>query len=99
VYLAPEHDSPTYSSSHELSIRVPRRFDVKVLSAGGDVKIREVAGRFEGNTGGGTIELHHVRGHAALNTGGGHIFVTDCTLSGQVTTGGGGVRMEGVSGG
>jgi len=99
VHLRPDNLSASYSSSHSLTVRVPRRYDIHIESAGGDVGIREVSGHFDGHTGGGTIELSHLHGSADLHTGGGHVVVTDCTLSGSVTTGGGGIELDRVQGG
>ncbi len=87
------------STSHRLVIHVPRRFDVRLQSAGGELVIDGVEGTFRGSTGGGGMELTHLHGHAELSTGGGEIEVSDSTLSGSVSTGGGMVRFSGVGGG
>ncbi|HEV8240378.1 MAG TPA: M56 family metallopeptidase [Thermoanaerobaculia bacterium] len=87
------------STSHRLAVRVPRRFDVSLRSAGGDLAIDGVEGRFEGSTGGGSITLTHLRGSAHLSTGGGTVRVDDCHLDGSVSTGGGPITLSRVSGG
>jgi beta-lactamase regulating signal transducer with metallopeptidase domain len=87
------------SSAHDFVISVPKKFDVKVSSAGGGVTISDVDGKFEGSTGGGEINLTRVHGSATISTGGGDIEVTDSDLEGRVTTGGGTVRFERVRGG
>jgi len=92
------HRSKT-SSAHDFVISVPKKFDVKVSSAGGGVTISDVDGKFEGSTGGGEINLTRVHGSATISTGGGDIEVTDSELEGRVTTGGGTVRFERVRGG
>ena len=89
----------SYSSSHEFVIRVPRRYDVYLQSAGGGVKIVNVEGTFRGVTGGGPLVLQHVKGQAHLSTGGGDIEVSDSDLGGSVNTGGGMVKISRVSGG
>ncbi|HJQ36609.1 MAG TPA: M56 family metallopeptidase, partial [Thermoanaerobaculia bacterium] len=91
--------SGTQSSSHDFTLRVPRQFNVRLKSAGGDLTMSDVEGRFEGSTGGGEIDLTRVRGTARLSTGGGDVLVTNSQLDGKITTGGGTVRFEGVSGG
>ena len=88
-----------HSSSHRIEITVPRRFNVQINSAGGDVFIRDVEGDFRGTTGGGEINIRDARGSARLSTGGGPVNVTNSSLSGSVSTGGGGVLIQGVSGG
>lgn len=94
-----EGHSRSQSTSHHLAIRVPRRFDLSLNSAGGDLSIDGVEGRFEGHTGGGEITLTHLRGSAHITTGGGTVRVDDCHLAGSVTTGGGPITLSRVSGG
>ena len=87
------------STNHRFEIRVPRRYDVHIESAGGDVMISGVTGSFTGQTGGGALTLNHTRGVATLGTGGGDVNVSDSELDGRVTTGGGLVTLSRVSGG
>ena len=89
----------SYSTSHSLDIRVPRRYDLRMRSAGGSITLVDVEGSFDGNTGGGEIRLNHIRGWVSLSTGGGDISVVDVNASGSVSTGGGLVRMSRVGGG
>ena len=87
------------SSSHRMTVSVPRRFNVRIRSAGGDLTIRDVDGEFVGTTGGGEIRIERARGHADLSTGGGPVTVRNSTLSGSVSTGGGSVLIQDVEGG
>ena len=89
----------SYSTSHRFQIRVPKKYDVRLRSAGGSLTIEDVEGTFEGTTGGGEIVLAHARGRAMLSTGGGDIDVSDSDLRGSVTTGGGTVKLSRVTGG
>jgi beta-lactamase regulating signal transducer with metallopeptidase domain len=91
--------SRSQSSSHRFELSVPRRFDVRLDSAGGDLSIEGVEGSFEGTTGGGDLVLQDLRGSARLSTGGGTIRVADAHLEGAVSTGGGKVTLSHVSGG
>ncbi|HKR65872.1 MAG TPA: M56 family metallopeptidase, partial [Thermoanaerobaculia bacterium] len=91
--------SHSRSTSNAFTIHVPRRFNLRLRSAGGDVSIENVEGTFEGYTGGGEIQLSHVKGSAHLSTGGGEVRVDDSDLDGSVTTGGGEVMMHRVRGG
>ena len=83
---------------NRFSIRVPKRFNVRLESAGGGVHIADVDGTFSGSTGGGKISIEGAQGEAHLSTGGGDVRVTKSKLDGSVSTGGGTVRFEGVSG-
>jgi len=85
--------------SFGIVVKVPRRFDVQLRSAGGSVAISGVRGDFRGTTGGGKIELAGVQGNVELRTGGGQIHVWDSDLDGRISTGGGQVRFENVTGG
>lgn len=87
------------SSSNRYEIRVPRRYDVRLSSGGGDLTIVDVEGSFRGTTGGGEMVLERLRGRASLSTGGGDISVRDVDLSGSVSTGGGMVVLSRVRGG
>jgi hypothetical protein len=87
------------STSHRIDLMVPRRFNIRVESAGGDIDIENVEGEFTGSTGGGEIRIDRARGRAQLSTGGGAVTVTNSTMSGRVSTGGGGVLLQGVAGG
>lgn len=87
------------STSNELDIQVPRRFDLHLSSSGGDLRMKDVEGTFRGSTGGGELVLARLNGEAHLSTGGGDIRVTDCDLAGSVSTGGGAVLLSRVRGG
>jgi beta-lactamase regulating signal transducer with metallopeptidase domain/DUF4097 and DUF4098 domain-containing protein YvlB len=86
------------SFKHDFEIRVPKKFDVRITSAGGGIAIRDVDGSFSGHTGGGAITLERANGDAHLTTGGGDIRVADSHLDGHVTTGAGVVRYANVTG-
>jgi len=90
--------SRSQSTSHHFDIWVPRRFSVRLESAGGGVEISDVDGTFTGETGGGAITIENAKGRANLNTGGGNIRVNGSDLSGSVSTGGGTVLIQGGSG-
>ena len=80
-------------------IRVPKHFNVRIESSGGNVSISGVDGKFTGTTGGGTIGIVHANGSANLSTGGGNIRVSSSHLDGSVATGGGTVNLDEVTGG
>lgn len=79
-------------------LHVPRRFDVRIHSAGGSVAVSNVEGSISGRTGGGQIELEDLRGDVRLETGGGRIWARDSDLDGSISTGGGSVTFENVVG-
>jgi len=88
-----------HNCSFGIVVKVPRRFDIKLRSAGGSVAVSGLRGDVRGQTGGGKIELADLRGSVQLRTGGGQIHVWDSDLEGRISTGGGQVRFDNVSGG
>jgi beta-lactamase regulating signal transducer with metallopeptidase domain len=89
----------TQSTLNHFEIMVPRRYDVRLSSTGGELTLVGLEGRFTGNTGGGELNFERLTGSARITTGGGEILVRDSDLSGSVSTGGGTVRISNVSGG
>ena len=95
----PGHDEVNVRNcSLEIDVRVPRRFDVKVWSAGGSVRVSNLKGTVTGTTGGGSLVIDQMKGEVRLRTGGGAIRVSDSDLDGSLTTGGGGISFENVAG-
>jgi beta-lactamase regulating signal transducer with metallopeptidase domain len=90
--------SSNRSTSHTFQISLPRKYNVRIESSGGDVSITGVDGSFTGTTGGGEIEIQKAGGDVDIHTGGGDIHVADSHLNGNVGTGGGQVRIENVTG-
>ena len=88
----------TQSSRHSFQINVPRKYNVRISSAGGSLSITGVDGTFTGQTGGGEINIQKTHGDVDIRTGGGEVHVSDSRLNGSVSTGGGIVRIEGVAG-
>ena len=58
----------THNCSFSVEVKVPRRFDVRIRSAGGGVAIQDMRGEVTGTTGGGSLELSHVRGSIRLRS-------------------------------
>jgi beta-lactamase regulating signal transducer with metallopeptidase domain len=97
--VKPEKRTGSFSTSNRFTLRVPRRFDVRISSAGGKVTILDVEGSLEGSSGGGGLVIERSRGRARLSTNGGDIRVMDCDLSGTVSTEKGTVWLSRVRGG
>ena len=94
-----ESHSGNASFDNSFKIRVPKKFNVHVTSAGGSVSISGVEGSFEGATGGGPITIDHAKGEAHSSTGGGDVRISESHLDGSVTSGGGTVIYNNVTGG
>lgn len=95
TFLYPRNNN---RNSNSFELWVPRKFNMRISSAGGGIIIEGVEGTFSGNTGGGEIILDNVRGESRLNTGGGEIRVTNSQLEGFVNTGGGEALVTNTTG-
>jgi DUF4097 and DUF4098 domain-containing protein YvlB len=82
----------------ELEIRVPKRFDLRLQTMGGEIRIAGVEGEARGQTMGGSLQLTGLQGTVDLETMGGSITLTDSQVDGRVHTMGGSVRIEDVVG-
>ncbi|MDH3744842.1 MAG: DUF4097 domain-containing protein [Acidobacteriota bacterium] len=87
-----------HKSGFEISIRVPRRFNVEIESMGGDISVEDVEGKIGGETMGGDLDLSNLTGVLKLSTMGGDIELTDSRVDGEVSTMGGDVMLENVIG-
>lgn len=100
VRVTTEYDRPgrNRSSSIELTVRVPKRFNVELESMGGGVTITDVEGTIRGGTMGGALTLTGLRGQVNLSTMGGGIRLTSSEVDGKVSTMGGNVLIQDVVG-
>ncbi len=89
---------PHNSSSLDFEFRAPIELVLDVYTAGGDLELRGLAGKFKGKTGGGALIIEDVTGELDLRTGGGRIRVQNSMVDGRVRTGGGKVLVENVTG-
>ena len=91
-------DRSIQTTSLHFTIKVPRKFDIELFTAGGGMEFIGFEGNIEGRSRGGGIELKDMKGEVDLKTNGGGIEVTDCDLDGEIRTNGGGVQLENVGG-
>lgn len=86
------------SSAPRFEIRVPRKTQVSVDTAGGSIDLASVEGVAKLQTAGGSIKLSGVEGDATASTAGGSIDVADLAGNLVAETAGGSVRVADVSG-
>jgi len=91
-------DRSIQTTSLYFAIKVPRKFDIDLSTAGGGMEFIGFEGNIEGRSKGGGIELENMKGEVDLKTNGGGVEVTDCDLDGEIRTNGGGVQLENVGG-
>ena len=83
----------------KLEISVPDKFNAKVSTAGGDIKItNSLTGDIKLNTAGGDIEVSSAIGNCKFNTAGGDINVISFKGDVKANTAGGDIRLNGSDG-
>ena len=75
-------------------IKVPKEFQVEIFTAGGDVNIDEINGKFDVNTSGGDIKMQNNLGNIFLKTSGGDIEVKNHKGNVNAETSGGDIKMQ-----
>ncbi len=82
----------------QIFLKVPKEFDVRFSTMGGDVEIEGVEGKFTGKTMGGDMQFAGLSAVLEVTTMGGDIKVSDSELDGKVKTFGGDVTISDVEG-
>ena len=80
------------------TIRVPREFNLRTETAGGNIEIANIKGRVDGGTSGGDIVLSGITGAINLETSGGNIRVQKIEGQLAMETSGGDIRIAEVKG-
>jgi tRNA A-37 threonylcarbamoyl transferase component Bud32 len=81
-----------------LQLTVPRRFDVTLHTAGGDISVENVQGQVETTTSGGDLNLSKIQGPVLAHTSGGNIQAADCAGDLQIHTSGGDIQIKNFTG-
>jgi DUF4097 and DUF4098 domain-containing protein YvlB len=87
-----DHGGGTYT------LKVPKKYDLKLKSMGGNISIKYIKGDITGKTMGGQLTLTQLKGFINLKTMGGSISLTESDIDGKVKTMGGRVLLENVVG-
>jgi hypothetical protein len=80
------------------TIRVPKRFESDLHTAGGDVSASEVTGNLTAKTSGGKLGFKHLEGTLTANTSGGSIVLEECRGPIKIKTSGGDITVVGGTG-
>ena len=85
--------------SGEFALNVPRQMDVvKVMTQGGSVVVKAIAGRVDAESGGGSITVDDIGGAVSGQTGGGSIDVGSAGGDLNLQTGGGSISIRQAQG-
>jgi len=79
-------------------ISVPKKFNVDLKTAGGSVKVSDLAGELKGQTSGGSLNFGQIEGPILGRTSGGSITVAGCKGDVDVKTSGGGIHLGEIEG-
>ena len=87
---------PNLEVNYEIS--VPRKFDLRLKTAGGGIKVATVQGGVNVRTAGGSLDFDDVDGNVDGQTQGGGIRAAGCKGELVVKTAGGGITVESFAG-
>jgi DUF4097 and DUF4098 domain-containing protein YvlB len=82
----------------EFTVMVPGKFDLKLKTAGGGIKVAGSTGSVNADTAGGGLDFSTIQGPVEGHTSGGGIRATDCSGSLKIDTSGGGIDIKNFSG-
>ncbi len=80
------------------TVKLPKQFNMKVSTAGGNIKVTGLNGTMNGRTSGGNILLTDVDGTMEFRTSGGNISVDRSKGALQAKTSGGNIKIESADG-
>lgn len=90
--------SPFNNLQVEYTVSIPKKFDLDLHTAGGNIEISDVEGEVIAQTSGGNISLDSAKGNANLRTSGGNLHVGDVEGDVDAGTSGGSIDVERVKG-
>jgi DUF4097 and DUF4098 domain-containing protein YvlB len=83
----------------EVLLQVPQNLaQTRLSTEGGNISVRNIAGRVEVASGGGNLQLAGISGPVVAETGGGNISVSNVPQDLSVRSGGGSINIAGASG-
>jgi DUF4097 and DUF4098 domain-containing protein YvlB len=89
----------TNSPRVEVTIQVPRQYNVDLQSSGGGLKVQRLNGTANGRTSGGSIDLEAIQGTVQMRTSGGSINARGLNGKTELNTSGGAISVDQVQGG
>lgn len=79
-------------------IQVPKEFGLSLQTAGGDIDIRNIKGKVEGETSGGELAVEQIDGAIRLTTSGGDVRARNLSGTISLETSGGSITGENLTG-
>lgn len=81
-----------------VEITVPRNYDLKLYSSGGNLSVKDITGKIETNTSGGNIKIDNSSGNLEAYTAGGNVTISVSTGDIKVSTSGGKISVSDFNG-
>lgn len=81
-----------------VEITVPKNYDLKLYSSGGNLSVKDLAGKIETNTSGGNIKIDNTNGNLEANTSGGNVSISVSIGDIKVSTAGGKISVNDFNG-
>lgn len=79
-------------------VKVPREYNLRIHTSGGDIDVESVKGAVKGETSGGNVSVGDVEGTVQMGTSGGNVRARDVKGDLQMETSGGNVFVQSVHG-
>ncbi len=81
-----------------VEITVPKNYDLKLYSSGGNLTVKDITGKIETNTSGGNISIDNSRGNLEAYTAGGNVAISVSKGDVKVSTSGGKITVDDFDG-
>jgi DUF4097 and DUF4098 domain-containing protein YvlB len=81
-----------------VTVEVPRSYNLRLSTAGGNLTIEDLEGRVEGETSGGNIDGRNITGNVGVETSGGNLSFEEITGDLRAETSGGNIAVRRVKG-
>jgi len=81
-----------------VEIIVPKNYDLKLYSSGGNLTVKDITGKIETNTSGGNIKIDNSNGNLEAYTAGGNVAISVSTGDVKVSTSGGKISVNDFNG-
>ncbi len=79
-------------------IILPKNYNAKASSSGGDISIRDLSGELDLHSSGGDVSTKNIAGNIIVSTSGGDINITDNSGNLDLSTSGGDIKTVGFNG-
>lgn len=81
-----------------VEIIVPKNYDLKLYSSGGNLSVKDITGKIETNTSGGNIKINNTSGNLEAYTAGGNVSISISSGDIKVSTSGGKISVDDFNG-